>query len=225
MVPIPSTRFLPWLLLPIVVGLWLATSLASSLVPQPAAANPAPNLATARPPHYAGPSQLAASNAMIERTVDGLEAVDSDGRRRDWTQLGDGQPVVLIFIKRGCPCSIEFEPSFHAVARAYREVVRFVGVIDADPATARSYAIAQHVPYPVLADPGAAIMRRFNARSGGYVALVNRAGVIEAFWPGSSRDALADLGRRIARLTGQAERPIDVAAMPSALTAGCPFHL
>jgi hypothetical protein len=36
---------------------------------------------------------------------------------------------------------------------------------------------------------------------------------------------LTDLGRRIARLTGHAERPLDVSAMPSALTSGCPYQL
>ena len=54
-------------------------------------------------------------------------------------------------------------------------------------------------------------------------ALVTADGVIDGLWPGCSADGMSELGRRIARLAGVAERPLDVSDMPGALTTGCPF--
>jgi hypothetical protein len=153
-----------------------------------------------------------------------VEATGHDGRRLRWADLSGGQPVVFAFIKDGCPCSAEFEPFFQRVAALYRGRIRFVGVIDAPLKTARRYAAEQHVPHPILADPDRRIIRRLNARHGGYVALLTPEGVIDGFWPGCSVATMRELGRRIARLAGVRERPLDVTGMPRPLTTGCPFE-
>jgi peroxiredoxin len=176
-----------------------------------------------REKHFVTPRQLADSNAMVSRAADGLEATGHDGRRRRWADLSGGQPVVVVFIKDGCPCSAEFEPFFQRVAALYRGRVRFVGVIDAPVETARQYVAEQHVPYPVLADPDRRIIRRLKAENGGYVALLTAEGVIDGFWPGCTVGTMRELGRRIARLAGVAERPLDVTGMPGPLTTGCPY--
>jgi peroxiredoxin len=173
--------------------------------------------------HFVTPRQLADSNAMVSRVVDGLEATGHDGRRRRWADLSSGQPVVVVFIKDGCPCSVEFEPFFQRVAALYGGQVRFVGVIDASLQAARQCAADQHVPYPILADPDRRIIRRLDARHGGYVALLTAEGVIDGFWPGCSVATMTELGRGIARLAGVPERPLDVTGMPGPLTTGCPF--
>jgi peroxiredoxin len=175
--------------------------------------------------HYVAPWQLVESNGMVNRVVDDLEALASDGRHMGWAQISAGQPVVLVFIKSGCPCSIEFEPYFHRVEQAYRGVVRFAGVIDGNLDSARRYASEQHVPYPVLADADRKIIRRFGAKNGCYVSVLTPNGVIDGFWPGSSAEALQELGRRIAKLAGTEERPLDVSGMPKALTTGCHFGI
>lgn len=175
--------------------------------------------------HYVGPEQLAQTNSMLDLVVKDIEATASDGRHLGWSELSGGLPVVMVFIKNGCPCSIEFEPYFHRVEEAYRGVVRFVGIIDADVTSARRYASEQHVPYPVLADAERKIIRRFRAKNGCYVAVLTADGVIDGYWPGSSEDALRELGQRIAKSTATAERPLDVSGMPKALTTGCHFSL
>lgn len=173
--------------------------------------------------HYVGPEQLAQTNSMLDLVVKDIEATSSDGRHVGWSEISAGLPVVMVFIKNGCPCSIEFEPYFHRVEEAYRGVVRFVGVIDADVASARRYAIEHHVPYPVLADADRKIIRRFRAKNGCYVAVLTADGVIDGYWPGSSEDALLELGRRIAKSSAMAERSLDVTGMPKALTTGCHY--
>jgi hypothetical protein len=133
--------------------------------------------------------------------------------------------MVIVFIKDGCPCSVEFEPYFHRLYEAYRDAARFLGVIDGDQGTARRYTIANSVPYPVVADPDERLIGRFAAKNGGYAALLDSGGVVAGFWPGFSENAMSELGRRISRLAGVAERPILTAGLPKALTTGCPFDL
>ena len=53
--------------------------------------------------------------------------------------------------------------------------------------------------------------------------LLTPGGVIDGFWPGCSADTMRQLGRRVARLAGVEERPLDVSVMPASLTTGCPF--
>jgi peroxiredoxin len=186
---------------------------------------PPPSASAQRGPpvHYVAPSQLVESNAMVRRVVDDLEGEAHDGRRLRWAQISGGLPVVIVFIKSGCPCSIDFEPYFHRVEASYRGVVRFVGVIDASIDAARRYATEQHVPYPILADPSRSIIRRFDAKNGCYVALLSAKGVIDGYWPGSSAEALHELGHRIATMTHTSERALDVSGMPNALTTGCHY--
>jgi hypothetical protein len=177
------------------------------------------------PKHPVTPNQLAASNAVVQRVIDDLVVTDAEGRSLDWPALSEGRPVVIVFIKVGCPCSVEFEPYFHRLAEAYRGAVRFVGIIDGDGARARRYAETNSVPYPIIADPETRLIGRFDAKNGGYAALLRPEGIVAGFWPGFSRDAMADLGRRIAGLVSVAEHAIDTRGLPVKLTTGCPFDL
>jgi hypothetical protein len=180
-------------------------------------------LRLAAPKHYVTPSQLAASNAMVRRVVDDFAVTSAGGQRLDWPALSGGEAVVVVFVKNGCPCSVEFEPYFHRLFEAYRDTTRFIGVIDGDPSTARRYAETNSVPYPVIADPEKRLIGRFEARNGGYAALLAPEGTVVGFWPGFSQGAMSDLGRRISVLARVAERPIDTAGLPRNLTTGCPF--
>jgi hypothetical protein len=132
--------------------------------------------------------------------------------------------VVLVFVKAGCPCSAGFEPFFQRIELLYRGDVQFADVTDGTPAEARRYARERRVPYPVLTDPGGEIVRQFGVRSGGYVVLLTKHGVMDGFWPGCSAESMQDLSRRIACLAVVAERPLDVSEMPHSLTTGCPFE-
>jgi hypothetical protein len=134
------------------------------------------------------------------------------------------RPLVLVFIRRDCPCNVELEPFFHRLAARYRDVAEFAGVIDAGADVAFAHATASNTPYRLLADPNRAIIGRFGAKNGGYVALLRPEGAIDSLWPGCSAEMMRELGRRIAELGAVTERSIDVAGMPGALTTGCPFE-
>jgi peroxiredoxin len=187
-----------------------------------------PAMVPAAPPpvaekHYVTPRQLAATGAMSSRAVAPFAAVDQDGRAVEWAGLSGGRPLVLVFIKRDCPCNVELEPFFHRVAQTYRDCVRFAGVIDAPVEGAARYAEANGVPYPMLADAERRLISRFEAENGAYVALITPDGVLDTLWPGCSAEMMRELGRRIAACAGVAERPLDCTGMPGALLTGCPF--
>ncbi len=174
--------------------------------------------------HYVTPAQLAESGALADRKVRSFSAAARDGTVFTWSGMSGTRPLVLVFIRRDCPCNVEFEPFFHRLAGRYRDVAEFAGVIDAGADAAFSYATANKTPYRVLADPDRAIIDRFEAKNGGYVALLRPEGAIDTLWPGCSAVMMRELGRRIAELGAVTERSIDVAGMPGALTTGCPFE-
>jgi peroxiredoxin len=188
---------------------------------------PAAPTANFRPPpaetHYVTPTQLAASGARQDQTVAPFSAAGHDGKLYDGQSLAGASPTVLVFVKKGCPCSVQFEPSFHRLARCYKDQVRFFAVIDGSVADARRYAEANHVPYTVLADPDRTIIKRFQAEGGGYVALLRPGGVVDTLWPGCSAEMMRELGRQISTLAGVDERPVEVSGLPPVLTMGCRF--
>jgi peroxiredoxin len=173
--------------------------------------------------HFVTPDQLVECGALAERRIEPFAAVAHDGSRFAWPRARGARPLVVVFIKRNCPCSVEFEPFFHRLEEQYRDQAEFVGVIDAGADVALDYARANNVPYRVLSDPDKAIVRRFGAKHGGYVALVRANSQLDTLWPGCSGEMMRALGGRIAALRALAERPLDVSAMPKVLTTGCPF--
>jgi peroxiredoxin len=179
----------------------------------------------ARQKHYVSPRELAASNSMVQRQAGDFSATAQDGQSMDWDDLSGGRPVVLIFVKEGCPCSAEVEPFFQRLEKVYAGETRFADVIDAETEAAASYAVKQGVAHPILADPEQRLIGRFGAKNGCYAVLLTPGGVIDGFWPGCSAETMRQLGRRIAGLAGVEERPLDVSGMPESLTTGCPFKI
>jgi peroxiredoxin len=188
----------------------------------PARPVPAPAALARRP---VTPGQLTAAGALADRPIGPLTALAADGSRLGWRELSGGRPVVLVFVRRGCPCSVEFQPHFSRLARAYRGRARFAGVLDGPVAAARDFAEANGVHYPVLADPELALIRRFQVRNGAYVALVTAGGRLATLWPGCSTAMMRELDRRLAGLTGGREQRLEFAGLPAVLTTGCPFNV
>jgi peroxiredoxin len=219
-----ASRYLPWLVLTVGGGLLLAFWV---LVPLRTKAHTStvdrgPN--HDREKHYVNPRQLADANDMVQRAAGEVSATVQNGRRVNWDELSGGRPVVLLFIKEGCPCSAEVEPFFQRVERLYANDARFAGLIDAGTKGAAHYATEHSVRRPVLADPEKLLIRQFRVKNSCYVVLLTPGGVIDGCWPGCSADTMRQLGRRIAGLAGVAERPLDVSGMPASLTTGCPFE-
>ena len=187
--------------------------------------------------HYVTPRQLAESAALTTISVPAFSATAHTSEPFAWPRPGDKRPLLLIFIKEGCPCSVEMEPFFRRLARAYSDTACFAGIIDADVHSARRYAETNTTPYPILADADKQIIRRLGAENGVYVALLvlpeaplaslggaaQKVSTIDSLWPGCSAEMFAQMGRRIAAAAGVTERPLDVGGLPTAPVTGCPF--
>jgi thiol-disulfide isomerase/thioredoxin len=226
-----TSRYFPWTLAGAVavpaLSCWLAYG---RLLPADLPLSPATGVSASRghdaaspADHYVTPRQLIASGETGQQNVTELALVTNEDRRLGWQELSDGRPVVVVFVKQGCPCSRRFEPYFHQLAAAYGQHVQFIDVIDGSVEVAQRYAAANQVPYPVVADEDHAMIRRFEARGGAYVALVDPTGVVATLSPGCSVEMMDDLSRRIAVLTGQDLAVCDFEGLPGGLTSGCPF--
>jgi peroxiredoxin len=168
---------------------------------------------------------LARSRALDHRPSPAFEAVGTDGRRHAIGVLARNRPLVLVFIKRGCPCSEDAQIYFNRVADAYRGRAHVVGVIDADLNAARRWARSNDVRHLLLLDPSLSVVRRFRAESSVHVALITRDGTVEKFWPGYSRPMLDDLNGRLADRAGLAPVPsLETEGAPPELSTGCPFE-
>jgi peroxiredoxin len=134
------------------------------------------------------------------------------------------RPLVLVFIKDGCPCSRAAERFFNRLHAAYKDEVQFLGVIDVDMTIAKTWATVNHVPFPVLADPEFQIIHAYKAESSAYVALVSKDGTIETLWPGYSGPMLTEASETLGHLSGREVQTIDLTEAPTVLTTGCSFE-
>ncbi|MFM7148362.1 MAG: peroxiredoxin family protein [Gemmataceae bacterium] len=225
-------RSLPWILLIVLICTVLMNwtvairteGPSGKEIPETESPAKSPGVVHGRERHFATPRQLADSNGMVEMALRDIRVQLHTGAWQTWDELSNQRPVVLVFLKKDCPCNEEFQPFFQRLENLYHGQVRFFGVLDGDIDAAARFARDNRVPYPIVADPGQQLIRTLKAENGGYNALLNSKGVITAFFPTCSADSLTALGGHIARLVGLPEKHLDVTGMPGALTTGCPFE-
>lgn len=131
------------------------------------------------------------------------------------------RPQFVLFIKRGCPCSIDAQVLFNKLARKFSKDVEFVGVINKD---AKIYSTQFQVSFPVVEEPSLGLMRAFDARSSVYSALVARNGHIVKMWPGYSAAWLKEMNALLAKASATKETPFDPQYAPQEKATGCAFN-
>ena len=134
------------------------------------------------------------------------------------------QPLVLVFIKDGCPCSESAQPFYNQLAQLYGEESRFLGVINGDLEVAARWGKVNKVAFPIMADAEQTIIRDYQAFNSAYVALVQD-GQIRRLWPGYSTGMLREAGAMLAELTGRPEGPLDLLDAPEEPYSGCPYEV
>lgn len=137
--------------------------------------------------------------------------------------LGNG-PVILVFTKDGCPCSIEAQPYFNALAKAYKGTASFVGVIDSNRHEAVRYMIDFDLAYDLACATDRTIFDAFDAKRSVYVTLLGKDGRIVRQWPGYSKTMLEELSETIAAEAKVEVQTIDVSKAPLEMNSGCPFE-
>ena len=183
------------------------------------------SVVAARPAQHVVPKRrIDASLAMLERVAPPFEALATDGKSHTLGELCRTGPVVLTFVKDGCPCSEAAQPFFNQIQAAYPGA-EFLGVIDAESEKARRWAKKFRVDYPILLDPACAIVRAYKVENSAYVVLVDARGRILKHWPGYSTSMLRELGATLAELTHTAEKLTNLTDAPIEPFSGCPFDL
>ncbi|WP_165074822.1 peroxiredoxin family protein [Paludisphaera rhizosphaerae] len=174
--------------------------------------------------HLVTPEMAKASQAMLDRTAPGFSKPGTDGQTHRLGEMLRGGPVLLTFIKQGCPCSEAAQSFFNDLHAAYPKLSMW-GVIDREHGKAKEWAERFHVAYPLLIDPDGELVRSYEVENSAYVVLIGRQGGIEKHWPGYSESMLRELGSLMAKMTGSSEKPLDLAEAPEELYTGCPYEL
>jgi peroxiredoxin len=173
--------------------------------------------------HRVTAGMLMASDAMTRLAAPTFRLKGTDGVSYALDELAGESPVVLVFIKDGCPCSSDAQRFFNRLHAAYGREVKFLGVIDVDTDKGRAWGQKNATSFPLVADPGLEAVRAYKAESSAYLAVVDKGGAIDRLYPGYSKEMLVEASERIARLAGVTPRPIDATGAPDELSTGCPF--
>ena len=168
--------------------------------------------------HFVTDQMELESKAAAHRVAPPFTRKDDYGAE---VNVGKGsRPQFVLFIKRGCPCSIEAQVLFSRLALKYKKDVEFVGVIDKD---GKAFATQFKATFPVVNDPSLDLMRAYDARASVYSALVARNGHIVKMWPGYSAKWMKEMNALLAKAAAVKETPFDPQYAPVEKATGCPF--
>lgn len=189
--------------------------------PEPRAANP---VEAAKPKHPVTKEMWQDAEKAAGQPAPLFEATDANGASHSLASLTGDKPLVLYFIKDGCPCSNDVEPLYQRMAAKYGDKVRFAGVINGDADVAKAWLAKMETPYPVLLDPEIKVVKEYKADRSVYLLVIGPDGNIVRMWPGYSQTMLSELNATLAKMTGTEETPFDAAYAPKEPTSGCSFY-
>ncbi len=174
--------------------------------------------------HRVTPRMSEASQKKVLAQAPEFSMEGNDGATYRLSELLQHGPVLLTFIKIGCPCSEAAQPYFNRLQADYPGA-RILGVIDGQRGPAEVWAKRIKIAYPYLIDPDLKLVREYGVENSAYTVLIAQDGRIAMHWPGYSESVLGELNARLATLTHSATKPIDVADAPTELYTGCPYDL
>ncbi len=151
--------------------------------------------------------------------------VDLDGQKVSLADLAKGKPLVLFFIELNCPCSKDATPYLNQIQAEYSDSCNIVGIINAKPELARTWAKKVGSKFTVLPDPDMKIIKSYGAERSVYTTLIAPGGKVVKTYPGYGEAMLAELSSKIARLSGTPAKKITFADAPKALYSGCLFDI
>lgn len=174
--------------------------------------------------HLVTEEMAIAGRTMLDRPAFRFAKPGTDGVTHELDEMLRQGPVLLTFIKQGCPCSEAAQTYFNQIHEAYPRV-SMLGVINVEIESAKRWAARFHANYPLLLDPAEELVRGYEVENSAYAVLIDRDGRIVKYWPGYSESMLNQLGSSLARMTGSTERKLDFRDAPTELYTGCPYAL
>ena len=183
-----------------------------------------PNLLD-EPRHPVSEPMWQKSRAVAKKPAPNFTLKTPDGKTLTLFEECKKGPVILVFTKDGCPCSMEAQPFFNQLARGYGDKAVFLGVIDGPSHVASKYHDDFKVPYRMLLAENGDIFKSFDATQSVYTTLVSPDGKVVKQWPGYCRAMLVELDEEIAKIVGGKSVQLDTTMAPEKMNSGCAFAL
>ncbi|HEY8478137.1 MAG TPA: TlpA disulfide reductase family protein [Chloroflexota bacterium] len=135
-----------------------------------------------------------------------FELTDAEGRRYRLRDALSAGPLLLVFIKTGCPACHLAAPYLRRLREVYPQTGWNLWAISQDPADASRAFAAQHEwTFPVLVDaPSLAVSRAFDPPGTPTYYLIAPSGDVEAVTTSFSKSDLNSIAERIATAVGAA---------------------
>ena len=189
---------------------------------QSRALSSAPNLLDV-PRHPVTEPMWQKAKAVAGKPGPNFQLKDPLGKAVQLSDLCKSGPVILVFTKDNCPCSIEAQPFFNQIAKGFEGKVTFVGIIDGPSYVASKFHDDFKVPYQMLLAEKGEVFKAYDAQQSAYTTLVDSKGIVIKQWPGYCRSMLVELDEEIAKLTGGKAVQIDTTMAPEKMNSGCAF--
>lgn len=176
------------------------------------------------PTHPVNAEMRTNSEKMARKKASDFKLKDLNGKFYNLAQATEGKPTLIVFIKEGCPCSIEAEPILQQLAKHHGDSVRLVGIINKGAEGAKKWIEDNSSTNLVLCDPDVATMKAYDSPRSVYTTLVRPDGTIEKQWPGWSKGILEEQNELLAKLSGKPFRKFDTSYAPLEDSSGCSFY-
>lgn len=177
------------------------------------------------PRHPVTQIMLDESERMKLKLAPDFRGVDPLGKRWTYNELASKKPLVMLFIKDGCPCSIDAQPIYNKLFEKFKNRVAFVGILDVDGEKAKKWIVDNKPSFPVLVDPKLQIVRSFEAKNSVYTILIGVDHRIEKMWPGYWVAMLQDLNGRLSEDLDERVSAFDTLYAPKTPSSGCTFNV
>lgn len=161
---------------------------------------------------------------MKLKTAADFNLKDANGKSYTLAQATEGKPTLLVFIKYGCPCSIEAEPILQELAKHHGDKAKIVGIIDKGPKETKEWIKNNESKQLILCDPDLTTMKSYDSPNSVYSTLIAPDGKIEKQWPGWSKRILEEENTLLHKLSGQPLRKFDTSYAPVEDSSGCSFY-
>jgi len=157
----------------------------------------------------------AGASADLNMNAPAFSATGTDGKTYTLQSFLEKGPVVLYFIKEGCPVNHRAAPYVTKLTGAYGEKANVVGIYNGDVSSARAWAKEYKAEYTILADPQYKVIRSYKAHYSPWLVAVGKDSKITNVFEGASPASLAKVNSLVASAAGMKLASIDFSGAPS----------
>jgi peroxiredoxin len=158
--------------------------------------------------------------SLVGQPAPNFTATGTDGKTYNLASVEKKAPLIMVFWKNPCPHNPRASSLVNSIVDAYKGKVNFVGVVNADGDSAKSFQQQFGKDYVFLQDGSKSIIGSYQQRRSIAFVVVNKDKKVEAVIGGYSQDAMAQLNAAMAKAAGMEEAKLDFSGAPTRTTYG-----